>query len=140
MAPEQILLVRQSFARATRIAPHLAATFYSELFAQEPALRELFKGDMIAQGQKLITMLDYAITHLDAPEAFQPILHELAQRHVAYGVEARHYDLVGIALMRTLRHELAGDYTAETRAAWGAAYQLISKTMREAAYGQTPTP
>ena len=37
--------------------------------------------------------------------------------------------------MRTLKHELGADFTAEARAAWTAAYQQIADVMREAAYG-----
>lgn len=137
MDQQQIDLVQRSFARASRIGPHVAATFYAELFAIEPALRSLFKGDMIAQGRKLIDMLDYVVTGLGDPEAILPAVRDLAVRHVAYGVEARHYGVVGTAIMRTLRHELGAEFTAETRAAWTAAYQLISDVMREAAYEPT---
>jgi hemoglobin-like flavoprotein len=58
----------------------------------------------------------------------------LAIRHVAYGVEERHYTLVGTALLRTLQHELGRDFTPEARAAWLAAYGALSNVMREAAY------
>ena len=62
MDQRQIELVQRSFARASRIGPHVAATFYSELFAIDPSLRALFKTDMIVQGQKLMNMLDQVVT------------------------------------------------------------------------------
>jgi hemoglobin-like flavoprotein len=139
MDERHIQLVQQSFARAERFAPHLAATFYAELFALEPSLRAMFKNDMIAQGQKLMTMLRQVIANLDQPETILPTLRELAVRHVEYGVENRHYALVGAALLRALRHELGVDFTADTRAAWAAAYQMMVAAMREAAYGQART-
>jgi hemoglobin-like flavoprotein len=135
MDQRQIMLVQQSFARAARIGPHVAATFYGELFAIDPSLRALFKTDMIAQGRKLMEMLAYVVDGLNDAEAMLPQVRELAVRHVAYGVEPHHYATVGTALLRTLRHELGADFTAETRAAWTAAYQLLSDVMREAAYG-----
>jgi hemoglobin-like flavoprotein len=36
--------------------------------------------------------------------------------------------------MRTLTHELGPGFTPETRAAWAAAYQMLSGAMIEAAY------
>lgn len=135
MDAAQICLVQHSFARAEKIAPHVAATFYAELFAIDPSLRPMFTGDMIVQGQKLITMLRQVVTGLDRPETITPMLQELGLRHVAYGVESHHYAYVGTALLRTLRHELGAEFTAEARAAWAAAYQLIASVMREAAYG-----
>ena len=131
----QIDLVQKSFARAAKLGPHVAATFYSELFAIEPALRPLFKGDIVAQGEKLMTMLGQIVAGLDDPEAILPAARDLAIRHVAYGVEAHHYVMVGTALMRTLRHELGADLTPDPRAAWAVAYQMLSDVMREAAYG-----
>ncbi len=134
MNQQQIDLVQRSFAQASRISPHVAATFYVELFAIDPSLRAMFKGDIILQGQKLMTMLTQVVSGLDDPDAILPAVRELAIRHVAYGVEAHHYATVGTALMRTLRHELGADFTPDARAAWVAAYQLLSDVMREAAY------
>lgn len=135
MDQRQIQLVQSSFARAARIGPHVAATFYGELFAIDPSLRTLFKTDMIVQGRKLMEMLNYVVTGLGDADAMLPQVRELALRHVAYGVEAHHYAMAGTALLRTLRHELGSEFTMEARAAWAAAYQLISDAMREAAYG-----
>ena len=138
MDKSQVELVQHSFARAARIGPHVAATFYSELFAIDQSLRPMFKGDMIVQGQKLMNMLDYVVTGLDKPESILLSVRELAVRHVNYGVEPQHYTSVGTALMRTLRHELGAEFTAETRAAWIAAYLLLSDVMCDAAYGPAP--
>ncbi len=135
MTPREIELVQRTFARAARIGPHVAATFYAELFAIDPAVRSLFKADMIAQGEKLMATLAHIVGGLGAEGANLPLLRELALRHVSYGVESRHYTAVGTALMRTLKHELGADFTAEARAAWTAAYQQIADVMREAAYG-----
>lgn len=139
MEQRQIELVRLTFARAAKVGPHVAATFYNELFAIEPALRSLFKGDMVVQGEKLMAMLGQIVAGLDRPETILPAARDLAIRHVGYGVEAQHYVMVGTALMRTLRHELGAELTPEARAAWAAAYQLLSDVMREAAYGAPRT-
>ena len=57
MSPEQITLVRDSFAKVVPIAPAAAAMFYDRLFALDPDLRPLFKGDMAEQGRKLMAMI-----------------------------------------------------------------------------------
>lgn len=135
MDTRQIELVQRSFAQASRFGAHVAATFYSELFAIDPALRPMFGADMVALGDKLMKMLARVVGDLDRTDAIVPVLQELALRHVGYGVEARHYATVGTALLRTLKHELGAEFTPETRSAWVAAYDLISSIMREAAYG-----
>ncbi len=90
---------------------------------------------MIVQGEKLMAMLGQLVENLSQPETLLATARELAVRHVSYGVTVRHYTVVGTALLRTLRHELGDDFTPETRAAWTVAYQILSDTMREAAYG-----
>ncbi|MCW5637423.1 MAG: hemin receptor [Rubrivivax sp.] len=136
MNPLQITLVQQSFAQAERIGPHVAATFYAELFAIDPSLRRLFSGDMIAQGQKLMNMLKLVVDSLARPETIEPVVQRLAVKHLEYGVEARHYAMVGTALMRTLKHELGPALTPEARAAWLCAYNWLAETMCAAAYGK----
>lgn len=49
MNPESIRLVRSSWALVEPIAPQAAALFYGHLFAADPAVQKLFKGDMVAR-------------------------------------------------------------------------------------------
>ena len=136
MNQRQIALVQQGFGRASRLGAHVAATFYAELFAIDPTVRVMFKGDMIVQGEKLLSMLGAVVEGLSQPETILPVARRLAVKHVDYGVEVRHYALVATALMRTLRHELGADFTPEAREAWNVAYQFLADAMIEAAYGQ----
>jgi hypothetical protein len=64
-APEQVTLVRDSFAKVTPIAPAAASMFYERLFVLDRALRPLFKGDMTEQGRKLMAMIGNAVANLD---------------------------------------------------------------------------
>src|SRR6185503_8967152 len=105
------------------------ATFYAELFAIDPTLRAMFKGDMIVQSEKLMKTLRALVEGLASPDAMLPVVRQLAVKHLDYGVEARHYATVGTALLRTLRHELAAEFTPETREAWAAAYQFLADVM-----------
>jgi hemoglobin-like flavoprotein len=138
MNQDQTELVQRTFAHAARIAPHLASTFYAELFAIDPSLRPMFKGDIVAQGEKLLNMLAYLVDNLATPDTMMAAARELALRHVGYGVEERHYTFVGTALLRTLQHELGPAFTPDARAAWMAAYRELSNAMRETAYGVAP--
>jgi nitric oxide dioxygenase len=135
MSPEQAATLQRSFAHVRRIGPIFAATFYRELFAVAPDVRVLFHGDMIRQGAHLMDALARIVDGVDAPENSLPAVRALAVRHVGYGVEARHYIAFATALMRTLRHELASEFTPPVREAWAEAIKLLSETMMEAAYG-----
>lgn len=134
MSPEQIGLVRSTWEQVVPIADAAARLFYQRLFEAEPELRHLFAGtDMEQQRRKLMQVLSVAVGALDRLEALRPALEELGRRHVGYGVQDRHYDLVGGALLWTLEQGLGDGYTASVRDAWTAAYSTLASIMRAAA-------
>ncbi len=133
MNPQQIALVRQSFARVMPIADQAAAIFYDKLFAADPALRPLFRGDMATQRQRLMAMIASAVNLLERPTALMPVLRDLGRRHAGYGVRDAHYATVGAALLDTLATGLGPYYTAEVHEAWVALYDVVSRTMMDAA-------
>jgi nitric oxide dioxygenase len=134
MTPEQVAAVQASFAQVAPIADQAAAMFYGRLFETAPETRALFRGDMAVQGKRLMAAITAVVTRLDAIEAIAPVVRDLAKRHVAYGVEPGHYELVGAALLWTLRQGLAEGFTPEVSAAWTAAYGALSGMMIDAAY------
>ena len=133
MNRQQIDLVRTSFALVQPIAAQAAAIFYDKLFAADPSLRTLFRGDMAHQGERLMTMIGSAVGLLDRPDTLLPVLRQLGARHGGYGVVDAHYASVGTALLQTLEQGLGAAFTPEVRDAWVETYGLISRTMIEAA-------
>lgn len=133
MNPLQIQLVQSSFRTVAGIAPQAAALFYDRLFELDPNLRPLFRGDLAAQGRKLMTMLGLVVGHLERFESLLDAVRGLGVRHVAYGVRDEHYDTVGAALLWTLQQGLGEAFTAEVKAAWAATYVTLATVMKDAA-------
>jgi len=133
MTPQQIQLVRDSFTQVAPIAAEAATMFYNNLFAADPSLRALFRGDMAAQGERLMGMIGSAVGLLERPHALLPVLRNLGARHAGYGVQAAHYDTVGAALLQTLEQGLGAAFTPAVREAWATMYGLVARTMIEAA-------
>jgi hemoglobin-like flavoprotein len=134
MTPQQVTTIQASFAKVASIADAAASLFYGRLFEIAPETRVLFKGDMAAQGKKLMGAIAMVVNGLRNIEAIAPAVRELAKRHVAYGVRPEHYATVGAALLWTLEKGLADDFTPEVRAAWTDAYGTLSGMMIAAAY------
>ena len=132
---QQVMLVQQSFEKAAGLGEKVAELFYAELFAIDPSLRAMFKGDMREQGKKLLATLALVVRSLHAPEKILQPARNLAVKHLDYGVEPIHYTYVGNALLRTLKKGLGPDYTPEVRDAWVAAFRTLAGIMKEAAYG-----
>ena len=133
MTPKQIELVQGSWRKVLPIADTAAELFYGRLFSLDPALKPLFKGDMKAQGRKLMTMISTAVNGLTRLETIVPAVQDLGRRHARYGVRDPHYDTVAAALVWTLGQGLGEQFTPEVRDAWVAAYGVLAKTMKDAA-------
>jgi hemoglobin-like flavoprotein len=133
MTPQQIATVRASFAHLAPIADQAAALFYDHLFAADPSLRDLFKSDMVRQGERLMAMIGAAVGLLEQPARLLPVLHGLGRRHAGYGVMPSHYDTVGAALLQTLRDGLGEAFTPEVEQAWEAMYATVAREMQSAA-------
>ncbi len=135
MNDDQIAAVQRTFADVAPIADQAAALFYGRLFAIAPQLRPLFKGDLDAQGRKLMAVLSVAVNGLRDLDSILPAVRALADRHVDYGVVLKDYAPVGEALLWTLREGLGEAFDAEVEAAWATVYATLSAAMIEAAYG-----
>ena len=129
----QKTLVQDTFDSIAPIADDAAALFYRRLFELDPSLRAMFRGDMAEQRRKLMNMIGAAVRGLNRLEQLVPVVQDLGRKHVGYGVEDRHYDTVGAALLWTLEKGLGSAFTPEVKEAWAAVYGLLASTMQDAA-------
>jgi hemoglobin-like flavoprotein len=131
MNSQQIDTVQRTFALAAPMADEIATRFYQRLFELDPSLRPLFHGDIQQQGQKLMTVLAFAVAGLSKPETILEPVRRLGERHVSYGVQPHHYATVGDALLWTLGELFGPAFTPEVKEAWAAAYGLLAGVMQE---------
>ena len=125
----QIQLVQDSFAAIAPMADDASALFYRRLFELDPALRAMFETDMADQRRKLMQMLTTAVKGLNHVDRLLPAVEELGRRHARYGVQERHFDTVGAALLWTLEKGLGAAFTPDVRCAWAMVYGLLASTM-----------
>ena len=133
MDPQQTYLIRKTFAEVQRSQHVAALVFYQRLFALDPSLQPMFRGDIEVQAQKLIDMLGVLITMLDRPEHLDAELRAMGVRHKEYGVKDAHYDTVGRALLDMLAGVLGKQWTPEVQAAWTALYGAVESAMKAGA-------
>ncbi|MGM4887964.1 globin family protein [Tardiphaga sp. 20_F10_N6_6] len=135
MNASDVALVQDSFKKVAPISDVAAELFYGRLFEVAPQVKPMFRGDMKEQGRKLMATLGVVVTGLTRLETVLPAASALAKQHVAYGVKAEHYPIVGGALLWTLEKGLGDAWTSELAAAWTAAYGTLSGYMISEAYG-----
>lgn len=137
LSGKTVELVQESFQKVIPIADTAVNIFYTKLFEIDPEAKHLFpKSDEAMQGQKnkLRDMLVAAVNGLSDIPALVPVLQDLGKRHVAYSVEAKHYDSVGSALIGALEAGLGDAFTPEVKQAWIDTYTVMATVMKEAAY------
>jgi nitric oxide dioxygenase len=135
MNASDVALVQDSFKKVVPISDVAAELFYGRLFEVAPQVKPMFRGDLKEQGRKLMATLGVVVTGLTRLETVLPAASALAKQHVAYGVKAEHYPIVGGALLWTLEKGLGDAWTPELAAAWTAAYGTLSGYMISEAYG-----
>jgi hemoglobin-like flavoprotein len=133
LTSNQKRLVQETFAIIAPIADDAAALFYRRLFEIDPSLQQMFRGDMREQRKRLMQMIAVAVKGLDRLEQLVPAVQDLGRRHARYGVEDRHYDTVGAALLWTLEMGLGSFFTPDAKEAWATVYGILAATMKEAA-------
>ncbi|MBC7205277.1 MAG: hemin receptor [Methyloversatilis sp.] len=133
MTPQQINILKSSWAKVVPIKDTAAELFYGKLFELDPAVKPLFKGDMKEQGRKLMAAINTVVNGVDNLGPMVPVLQDMGKRHVAYGVTDAHYDTVGAALIWTLGQGLGDAFTPDVKDVWVGAYTTIAGVMKEAA-------
>ncbi|WP_341894392.1 globin family protein [Ferrovibrio terrae] len=137
MTPQQIELIKTSFAKVAPISETAAELFYGRLFILDPGLKPLFKGDMKEQGRKLMAMLATAVANLNNLGSIVPAVEALGRRHNDYGAKPKDYQTVAEALLWTLEQGLGDGFTGEVRQAWTECYVTLANVMQEAAAKKT---
>ncbi|WP_437756770.1 globin family protein [Sorangium sp. So ce1389] len=133
VSPRTIELVQRSWAKVMPISDAAAALFYDRLFELDPSTRSLFKNDMAEQKKKLMQTLAVAVDGLTNLGKLVPVLQSLGVRHHGYMVTDHHYDVVGEALLWTLREGLGDGFTRDVETAWKEVYGVIADVMKKAA-------
>lgn len=129
MTPIQLDLVQSSWEKVVPIAPDAAKLFYGRLFEVAPSVRALFKSDVEEQGKKLMSIITTVVRGLKQFDRLEMTVWQLGRRHVAYGAVEAHYQVVAEVLIWTLEQGLGKDFTADVKAAWLAALNIIAGVM-----------
>lgn len=108
-----------------------AARFYALLFERAPAVRALFKRDIVAQGRLLTHMLGGIVYALGRTEFLTLGLRTLGRSHERYGVLPEHYPIVREVLLDAIREELGEALTERSERAWTQALAFITTEMAE---------
>ena len=106
LTEKEIYLVQSSTKLMKKSIDEFANAFYGELFKTNPVVKTLFLSNIKSQARKFAQMFELLVISLNDIEKVIPSLKALGRRHANYGINESHYQIVGGALIRTLKNSL----------------------------------
>ncbi|GGN24549.1 flavohemoprotein [Actinoplanes campanulatus] len=122
-------LLKESWSLVEEHQDKVAGYFYARIFLRYPDLRDLFPVQMDVQRARLLGAIVTAVQTLEDPERFDEYLRALGRDHRKFHVEPEHYEVVGGALIESMRAFAGEDWSIEYDQAWADAYAVIASKM-----------
>ncbi|HKS45615.1 MAG TPA: globin domain-containing protein [Amycolatopsis sp.] len=135
-----VRLIRGSWVKAESYLPEVTQFFYGMLFTLAPATRDFFPINMDVQRNRMVRALVQVVQMVDQPDDLLPYLRHLGRDHRKFGVEPKHYEAIGTALLAAMRTQLGRDWTPDVERAWAEAFTIIARQMQEAAAADDNPP
>jgi len=133
LTDDQVKLIRQSAEQLSDSNVRATNAFYANLFSAAPEVRDLFPEDMFAQGEKLWSSIVTVVQSAEDLGALDDALRALGARHVAYGAQPAHYEVVAKVLLETLAALMRDEWSDAYEAAWRAVLDVVCARMLEGA-------
>lgn len=127
--------INDSFVRLNVAHPDFAEDFYVRLFDHAPGVRSLFPEHLGLQASKLANTVTIVVQNIQDPEPMLSAVIDMAKRHVGYGAQPEHYDVVKTVLLETLADLAPGGFSDQEMQAWDKALGAICALMVSHAYG-----
>ena len=132
--PDHVLLVQSTAGPLLLDGNGFARRFYPRFFRAAPEVERLFVNGTEAQGEMLEFMLRSLVAGLGRANHLALGLQALGGRHLAYGVEPRHYELFKRALLETIEEILGPErYRPDIAEAWRTVIDTFIGLMTRAA-------
>ena len=117
------------FSKIFEIAPGAIELFAS--FKDVPEEKRYESPGFVRHARSVMTTVGVAVQGLRDLDALVPVLENLGARHLGYGVQEAHYDVVGEALLKTLESALGDEWTPAVREAWKRANRKLGQGRSE---------
>jgi nitric oxide dioxygenase len=125
LSPQTIETVKATAPILKEHGVAITTRMYEILFTEHPEVKELFSSGPGEQEKRLAdAVLAYA-TNIDKLETLTPVVQNIATKHVAKGVQADHYPVVGATLL-TAMGDVLGPLDASIVDAWAEAYGYLA--------------
>jgi len=134
-----VAAIKETFRYVADAGDTAVGFFYGQLFLRRPHLRQMFPPAMDEQRDRLFCALGRIVESLTTPDEMAAYLSQLGRDHRKYQVEPDMYQVVGTALLATLRAFARDAFTKAAEEAWTQVYLAGSSLMIKAAEEEAAT-
>eukprot|EP00164_Ancoracysta_twista_P002593 GFYU01003449.1.p1 GENE.GFYU01003449.1~~GFYU01003449.1.p1 ORF type:complete len:443 (-),score=116.68 GFYU01003449.1:47-1276(-) len=135
MTQAQIDIIKATAPVVGENALKITKTFYPIMFKNNPEVLQFFNPANQRTGRQPEALANAVVayaTNIDNLGVLGAAVEIMAVKHVALGIKAEHYGIVGSNLMKAI-HEVLGDaVTEEVHDAWAAAYGQLADILIDA--------
>lgn len=125
-----IAVVKSTIPLLESAGPALTKHFYQRMFSHNPELKNIFNMTHQKTGRQSVALFEAIAAYaknIENLSALTLAVERIAHKHTSFNIQAKHYQIVGLHLIETLR-ELAPDaFTEEVEEAWTAAYLFLAQ-------------
>jgi len=130
---QESVILNETFDRVCQEQEKFARSVYDLFFDRAPNAKVLFERTNWEQQKKmLVGALMLMVKNLHNPSLFRITMHNLAERHVRYGVKAQHFPPFSQAVLQSIRNQIGSAWNAEIEDAWNFGFGQIEQLMIEA--------
>jgi hemoglobin-like flavoprotein len=129
LTAKQKTLIRESFGTLLPALQLVTQLYYLRLFRLDPSLRAKFAGPVEIQARKFAAAMKLTMISLNHDDGLRSTLRLLGARHRQLGIRTRHHRTMARALTWTLEQSLEKRFTRETKDAWTALLNQITRAL-----------
>ncbi|WNC68740.1 NO-inducible flavohemoprotein [Thalassotalea nanhaiensis] len=104
--------------------------FYKRMFSQNPELQDIFNMSNQHTGRQQVALFEAIAAYaknIDNLAALTTAVERIAQKHTSFNIQAKHYEIVGMHLIETLRELATEAFTPDVEEAWTQAYLFLAQ-------------
>ncbi|TRX56459.1 NO-inducible flavohemoprotein [Thalassomonas sp. M1454] len=104
--------------------------FYKRMFSHNPELQDIFNMSNQHTGRQQVALFEAIAAYaknIDNLGALTSAVERIAHKHTSFNIQAKHYEIVGMHLIETLRELAPEAFTSDVEEAWTQAYLFLAQ-------------
>lgn len=130
LTDSHIDIVKSTIPLLENAGSALTDHFYQRMFSHNPELQDIFNMSNQHTGRQQVALFEAIAAYaknIDNLGALTTAVERIAHKHTSFNIQAKHYEIVGMHLIETLRELATEAFTPDVEDAWTQAYLFLAQ-------------